>query len=158
MGPIVVITFGSRNCMVQPLASRSLPSCLWTFSLLTVAAGCGSGRDASPVSGTVKVNGQPLADIRVSFEPTAAGAGLGSAGKTDASGHYRLQFVDNDKDGALLGKHKVMFFDLQGIPPGESPDAGPAPVPKTRLPKKYLTGGEEYDVKPGANQADFDLK
>jgi hypothetical protein len=69
-----------------------------------------------------------------------------------------LQFVDNDSDGALVGKHKVMFFDLQSVPPGESSDAGPAPVPKSRLPQKYLTEGEEYEVKAGANQADFDLK
>jgi hypothetical protein len=94
----------------------------------------------------------------VSFEPIEAGAGQGSAGRTDASGHYKLQFVDNDSDGALVGKHKVMFFDLQSVPPGESPDAGPAPVPKSRLPQKYLTEGEEYEVKAGANQADFDLK
>jgi hypothetical protein len=120
-------------------------------------AGCGEKRDAATVSGTVKVAGKPLEGIRVSFEPIGRGLGQGSAGVTDASGKYTLKFVDNDRPGALVGKHRVTFFDMKSTPPGESPDAGNLPPVKSRLPAKYLTETLEYEVKEGDNQADFDL-
>lgn len=121
-------------------------------------AGCGEKREAATVSGTVKVAGKPLEGIRVSFEPVGRGLGQGSAGVTDAAGKFTLKFVDNDRPGALIGKHRVTFFDLKSTPPGESPDAGNLPAVKSRLPARYLTETLEYEVKAGDNQADFDLK
>lgn len=121
-------------------------------------AGCGEKREAATVNGSVSVAGKPLEGIRVSFEPIGRGLGQGSAGVTDASGKFTLKFVDNDRPGALIGKHRVAFFDLKSTPPGESPDAGNLPPVKSRLPAKYLTETLEYEVKPGENQADFDLR
>jgi len=129
----------------------------WTVLGLGLT-GCGQKREAATVSGTVKVAGKPLEGIRVSFEPIGRGLGQGSAGVTDASGKYTLKFVDNDRPGALVGKHRVTFFDMKSTPPGESPDAGNLPPVKSRLPAKYLTETLEYEVKEGENQADFDLK
>jgi hypothetical protein len=121
-------------------------------------AGCGEKREAAAVSGTVTVAGKPLEGIRVSFEPVGRGLGQGSAGVTDAAGKFTLHFVDNDRPGALIGKHRVTFFDMKSTPPGESPDAGNLPPVKSRLPAKYLTETLEYEVKVGENDAKFDLK
>jgi hypothetical protein len=122
-----------------------------------VVAGCGGGsRNAAPVSGKVTFRGQPLADIGISFEPVGSGAGQGSFGRTDASGSYTLRFIDNDSEGALVGKHQVSFSDLKDVGIAEQPDAGPSvPVRKSRLPAAALNEPREYEVKEGDNQADF---
>jgi hypothetical protein len=119
--------------------------------------GCGGSRNAAPVSGKITVNGQPMADIGVTFEPMAEGAGLGSTGKTDASGNYTLKFIDGSS-GALVGKHRVTFTDLQAAMQ-EQPDAGDLPPQRIRIPAKYVTEALEYEVKAGGTtEANFDLK
>lgn len=125
---------------------------------LGLLVGCGEKREAATVHGTITVGGKPLEGIRVSFEPIGRGLGQGSAGVTDAEGKYTLKFVDNDQPGALVGKHQVGFFDLKSTPPGESPDAGDLPPVRSRLPARYVSQTLEYEVKPGDNQADFDLR
>jgi hypothetical protein len=124
--------------------------------LLAVAAGCGERRSAAPVSGTVTVSGKPLEGIRVSFQPV--GPGLGSAGTTDAAGNFTLRFVDNDLPGAQLGQHKVTFYDVASASTEDSPDGGKMPAVKTRLPRRFLSEALEFEVKPGENRADFDLR
>jgi len=121
------------------------------------AAGCGDGRTAGTVSGKVTVKGQPLADIGVNFEPQGEGAGRGSFGRTDSSGNYTLQFIDNDQAGAMVGQHQVTFRDLLSSAPEES-DAGPMKKQTFRFPQKYMSDPLSFEVKAGANQADFDLK
>src|SRR5439155_18375369 len=68
----------------------------WSVPLISLVplfvAGCAERRSAAQVSGTITLRGQPLADIGVNFEPIGSGAGRGSFGRTDASGHYSLQF------------------------------------------------------------------
>lgn len=124
--------------------------------LIPLAAGCGDGRTAVQVSGKVMVKGQALADIGVTFQPV--GGGLGSAGKTDAEGRYTLQFVDNQQAGAQAGPHQVTFHDLLDQP-AESPDAGPVPPSKSRLPPGARGTVHDFEVPPqGTNAANFDLK
>jgi hypothetical protein len=133
-----------------------LASPRWLFLLCAALAGCGDGRDSVPVSGKVTVQGQPLADILVTFEPLDDG--IGSTGTTDAEGRYTLQFVDNDQDGAVPGKHQVTFQDLLDEP-AEDSDAGPAPPSKSRLPAGAQGAMQEFVVPPdGTSAADFDLK
>jgi hypothetical protein len=122
------------------------------------AAGCGDDRVGVAVSGKVTVNGQPMGDIGVTFEPVGGGAGRGSYGKTDAQGQYALRFVDTDGRGALPGKHQVSFTDLQNQPT-ESPDAGAAPPLKSRLPPSVAGTRLDFEVPAGGtSSADFDLK
>ena len=55
------------------------PSLPFLALALSLAAGC--GRDGvAPVSGRVTLNGQPLANVHVSFQPIAAGTDLNSGG------------------------------------------------------------------------------
>ncbi len=79
--------------------------CLVGFFLLIV--GCGEGNGTIPVSGIVKMDGQPVVDASVSFIPQSEG-GQQATGTTDASGKFVLSTVD-PRDGAMPGKYKVVI-------------------------------------------------
>jgi hypothetical protein len=98
-----------------------LQSC--RFALLSAAllgmlaisvSGCNTGGPAfklTPVTGTVKLNGAPLADAAVTFlyngPPESLPADFtGSVGKTDANGKYEL--ITNGGKGTIAGKFKVI--------------------------------------------------
>src|SRR6185369_10317424 len=109
--------------------------------LLLTLAGCGSGQFA-PVSGTVTLDGKPLANAAVNFQPVESkDSGLASAGKTDASGRYSLRVVMNNASGAVVGKHRVSISTLQeedptkDLPPGKQ-------RPKDPIPARYNTKTE----------------
>ncbi|MEZ5944267.1 MAG: carboxypeptidase-like regulatory domain-containing protein [Planctomycetaceae bacterium] len=79
---------------------------------LTLALGCGSNRvDYSDlglvsISGTVKLDGAPVADAVVVFEDLETSTR--SYGLTDSSGNYSLQF-NSEKSGIIPGEKKVLI-------------------------------------------------
>jgi len=78
-------------------------------ALLLFLGGCSSDKLA-PVSGTVTMDGKPLANANVNFQPIGSDkeVGPGSYGKTDANGHYSLRLIaTKERTGAVVGKHKV---------------------------------------------------
>jgi hypothetical protein len=84
---------------------------------LAAATGCG-GRRIVPVSGIVKVNGEPYANAIVTFQPMGDGkaddvGARGSSGVTDENGKFTLIY-DGDKPGAVVGKHRVRIFSKVG--------------------------------------------
>jgi hypothetical protein len=125
---------------------------------LTVLAGCGSGGKTAPVSGTVTLDGKPLANALVTFQPIAtagkASAGMGSTGVTDGNGKYTLKTVDTDQAGAVVAKHSVIIT--------MKPESSELDIPKPQkgLPAKYNLQSElQFDVTPqGTDAANFDLK
>lgn len=62
---------------------------------MATVVGCGNS-DLGTVTGTVHLDGQPLADAVVTFYPQgvdpAAGGGGASYGRTDETGAYELQY------------------------------------------------------------------
>ncbi len=75
-------------------------------ALLATAAGCGGGGiQLVSVQGTVTLDGQPLEDALVTFQPAE---GRPSYGTTDSQGRYRLQYTP-DRRGALPGQHQVVI-------------------------------------------------
>src|SRR5262245_7032238 len=104
---------------------------------VTALVGCGSSAKVVPVSGVVTLNGKPLANAHVVFQPEASGGksavGVGSYAITDASGGYTLKLSDTDQPGAVVGKHRVEVNLKQ-----EADDRDPKtrPPPKT-LPARY---------------------
>jgi len=84
----------------------------WTLLLLTSVSGCGSQSEFKmvPVTGTVSLDGQPLAGAMTKFFP-AGKVNEESQGRTDASGKFQLDGV-HGKTGAMPGEHKVVITRL----------------------------------------------
>ena len=128
--------------------------------LLPPLAGCGSDPyKVAPVSGTVTLNGKPLANTSVTFAPVAAAGtiepGPSSAGTTDADGRFTLTLIGKDGKGAVVGKHKVRISIRE-----EADVSDDTPVKVQQLPMKYNAQTMlEFDVPAdGTDKADFDLK
>jgi hypothetical protein len=113
-------------------------------------AGCGGPEhpDVGRVSGVVTLDGQPLAEATVMFQPEN---GRASIATTDSAGKYSLLYLDG-VPGAILGAHTVI---IRTEIPGED---GQPPIAKEKLPKRYHDNTElTADVKPGSNTFDFPL-
>ena len=131
-------------------------------SLLLVLAAGGCGGEEFPlarVSGTVTLDGAPVADARVVFEPVRQGdsleAGPGSYGNTDQQGRFRLKTLHGER-GAVVGPHVVRITTLQ------VKDSGPAGIEviaEERIPARYVDGSTLRFIVPadGTQQADFEL-
>jgi len=114
-------------------------------------AGCGGPAhpDVGRVTGVVTLDGQPLANATVMFQPTE---GRASIATTDSAGKYSLTYLDG-VPGAKLGAHKVI---IRTEIPGED---GQPPISKEKLPKKYHDQTElTAEVKAGSNTFNFDLQ
>ncbi|MGY8771700.1 MAG: carboxypeptidase-like regulatory domain-containing protein [Pirellulales bacterium] len=115
-------------------------------SLLLLACfliGCGGGdySDLGTVSGTVTLDGQPLSNATVEFQPAE---GRPSIGISDTSGNYTLEFSFNNP-GASIGSHTVSITTAE------------ARV-KEKLPAKYHTKSElKEEVQGGSNTFDLHL-
>jgi len=131
---------------------------MWRFLfcsalVLSFCLGCGraSGPQMGMVSGHVTLDGNPLPDANVTFQP---GDGRPSTGKTDESGKYTLKFSASH-NGALAGQHVVMITPQQ--PSDAELSTGTAKPPQP-IPGKYNTKSElTAEVKPGSNVLDFEL-
>jgi len=113
-------------------------------------AGCGGPEhpDVGRVNGVITLDGKPLPDATVMFQPTE---GRASVATTDNAGKYSLLYLDG-VPGAKLGSHKVI---IRTEIPGED---GQPPIAKEKLPKKYHEQTElTAEVKRGSNTFDFPL-
>ncbi len=139
------------------------------FSLsLILLAGCGqSGPDygslnLSDVSGTVTLDGKPLAKALVLFE---ADDQTFSCGLTDDSGNYSLMF-NSEQSGITKGPKTVRIWSSRGIPgaseagsAGEEEGDPDAPVDKDeKVPVKYNEQSElKRTVEKDTETFDFEL-
>lgn len=113
------------------------------------------------VSGTVKLDGQPLQNCTVYFEESES---LFSSGVTDTQGRYQLMF-DSRKSGVTKGEKTVRF--KPGAPPSEKgqaaneeedPDAKPAAA-GVSVPDCYNKDSKlKVTVSASDSSFDFDLK
>lgn len=140
-----------------------------TLSFLSLSLwGCGSSNDRpelGQVTGTVTLDGEPLAGIAVVFSPDN---GRPARGKTDELGRYKLTYIGQTA-GAKIGHHRVEIApqeegedeeELQAANAGEeTSSAKPQPKPrKIKVPARYNVQSElEADVQPGQNVFDFPL-
>jgi len=127
--------------------------------LVVLVAGCGPARrptvKTAKVSGTIKMDGQPLADAQVNF----LAAEYAGVANTDATGHYELE--------AQPGANKVYVVKYEGVGPNfdetmiGSSDAPGASGPKQLVPKKYSEPAStelEFTVPDaGSTDANFEL-
>lgn len=161
----------------MPFISLRSPPLPAAAILLTTAAlvGCGpptadySKVDLVPVSGTVTLDGQPLAGAVITFENPDNE--MFAYALTDASGGYELQF-DSVKKGCTPGSKIVRISTTRSIP-GLTPDAGEvgddegaeeeegaARVPRReeRVPTAYNRESSlRVEVSSGSRRHNFDL-
>ena len=150
---------------------RSLAAALCVVSLACL--GCGDdGPKLGTVTGTVTMDGTPMANVLVTFTP--AEKGRSSNGKTDASGVYTLAYSDGP--GAAVGTHKVSVTTLKNAENivnsemrsddpayaaqasgGAAQDYSQANIPEA-IPEKYNIKTElKFEVKSGSNTIDIPL-
>lgn len=115
--------------------------------------GCGgkSGPELSFLKGTVTLDGAPLSDARIVFQPSGKDASP-SVSETGADGSYELKF-NRDRKGVIAGVHQIRVTTSRVV----TDATGKETEVLERLPPKYNSKSElTYEVKPGVNQ--FNLK
>jgi hypothetical protein len=138
-------------------------------AILLASSGCGGGGDLPDlgyVEGTVTMDGKPLANVVLTFQPDQARPAYG---RTNADGWYELVYTEGNP-GATIGMHSVRISsadadggeeenyedDKEG---GNYEDGdGDGKSRGEKIPQKYTQGGElTADVKAGDNVFDFAL-
>lgn len=121
--------------------------------------------DTVPASGTVKLDGKPLANAGLMFIPATGGKTAGAYGMTDENGKYELTTGAGQKSykGAVAGDYKVcvsVMVGTDGKPLPPDPEKPPAMrAGRESLPPKYSepmsttlkvtigpSGGDKYDI------------
>ena len=134
---------------------------------LAFPVGCGRSEPALklvPVTGSVKIDGKPVAGAILFFNPMPGTHGTGATAITDAEGTYKLTHA-SQKPGIEMGEYAVTFSKVT------QPDGSPIPPGKTRagvttieqMPKAYTTFDSrrvlaQATVTNDAKTFDFDLK
>ncbi|PQO25092.1 hypothetical protein C5Y96_26690 [Blastopirellula marina] len=126
--------------------------------LLAAMTGCGADNGKfsyQPVSGTVTMDGEPLANATVAFVPQSSGleSGRPSTGMTDASGKFHLQSLGGE-NGAVVGDHVVSISTMVVDMNTQEVTA------KETVPLKYNERSELTFTVPssGTDTANFDLE
>jgi hypothetical protein len=128
---------------------------------LSLTTGCLGGSkvpDLAEVTGTVKLDGQPLPQATVTFSPQVKDGeeGRPSIGATDDSGEYSLHYSTSES-GARPGQYSVSISTFR--PAGEDKDGNevagtPETVPSVYNSQTTLTAEVKVDGPP----IDFELK
>lgn len=139
------------DCSDLLLASVRKPRFEIAFlALLTAALGCGN--TLSSVSGTLTLDGKPLAasdtvHVTIMFYPE--GGGAPASARVDSSGRYEL--ATGAAEGIAEGRYVAIVSAIES--------AGGAA--KSLTPEKYADpkqSGLAIEVRPGNNTFDFELK
>jgi len=113
-------------------------------------AGC-SKSQVGLVDGVVKLDGKPLSEATVMFQPDN---GRTSVGETDASGHFSLRF-NRDEPGAVIGRHTVSVETYRI----RVDDQGNPVETKETVPAKFNRESELVrEVVAGKQTLNFDLE
>ncbi len=118
--------------------------------------GCGRGKPAgiafATVTGTVTLDGEPLPQAFIQFQPES---GRPSFGRTDATGVYSLRYKGEDW-GAIVGAHTVKIT-TENL--SEDTETGEMRFVKEVLPSTYhVRTTLTAVVEPGENVIDFPLE
>lgn len=109
--------------------------------LTSLVVGCGQPKAVLvPVTGTLKIDGEPAAGIMVQLVPDTQDESIDaptSQGITDENGEFEL-FTTKNEPGAIVGKHKVALIDTEE----ERPAQGEVATREPRLDPKYSLAGE----------------
>jgi len=118
------------------------------LAVVITCSGCGQANEnLASVTGTITLDGHPLADAQVVFSPVSGGTT--SYGRTDEDGQYEMVFSDYES-GAWLGVNKVQVST--GDVDGEGGPGKPERVPvtynrNTALSEEVIAGENVFDFK-----------
>ena len=119
--------------------------------LAVVAAGCDNGPELAPVTGVVYMDGKPLSNATIEFQPDA---GSPSFAMTKENGSFELKF-SRDRMGAMPGQHTVSIRTKGTV---TDPDGTERRV-RELLPVKYHDESELVrEVVSGDNAFEFRLE
>jgi hypothetical protein len=135
------------------------------LSLLGLTAiGCGSPSPVAEVSGIVLLDGKPMPDALVEFcpDPEKGTHGPVSAATTDEEGRFHLVSHDQ-RDGAVVGSHRVLIQDARSIPQAvtDFTKVKPPPVQPSRISHIYGSAAStllRQEVKPGPQTVTLEIK
>lgn len=138
---------------------------LFSVVALTVwTSGCGGGRPKLiQATGTVKLDGKPLAGAIVSFQPVAAEAGgfqRPSSAVTDSEGKF-TPGTFGEKDGLPAGKYRVAVQKREPLGTGGAQSSAPDKyqwITPRRLADPNTSGLEVEVTSSGLEPAVFDLE
>jgi hypothetical protein len=131
--------------------------------LVLAATGCSREPSMTEVSGTVRLNGKPMAKARVEFmpDPGKGTTGRTSFGYTDESGHFTLATYTTNVRGAVVGNHRVLVRDESIFPATRAEAQNPKNWGKRRWSIRYEDVSQtplHKEVKPGPPQTiDLDV-
>lgn len=139
----------------------SRPTCCCSLLIFVIALGCGGGPQDVPelgtVSGTVTLDGKPVANANVRFQPVD---GRASEALTDEQGNYSLRYTA-DSLGAKVGEHHVYVSTASEGYASESTgeDEGKwVEGQEETIPKRYQEEGSLVKkVEPGNNTINLEL-
>ena len=139
---------------------------MWMIALgvIVFATGCPEGGPkVYPVSGTVKINGEPAKDVTINFSPIDTTGVM--AGGPVTNGSYELFSGSEGKKGAAAGKYKVyltvnaasaqspeaMAEKMKGGTGGTAASASTFPeefgsAQTTKLEKEVTKGSNKIDI------------
>lgn len=142
------------------MLSYNLPArrCVLTLGVSLFLAGCGPAVDLGyhPVTGTITLDGAPLVDATVSFQPTNEGSS--GTGRTDENGTYIL-FYASQRPGAMVGVNTVVISKEADASSGGDEFAVVTEEEGELLPARYNRESElTATVKDGDNVIDFALE
>lgn len=117
--------------------------------LVATVAGCGPSRPGLlPAEGIVTLDGKPLADAAVVFQPAAGGRP--ASGVTDANGRFKVGTF-KPRDGALPGRHVVTVACAVETSPTDIRWISP------KIYSSYDKSGLSANIAPGSTKFTFDL-
>ena len=102
--------------------------------LVSFLVGCG-GTELAPVSGTLKINGEPAAEVEVTYhpDPNSGNSGKFARAVTNEKGEFTLVYQDgNLEKGVPVGTCLVTLRDLAAAYSSREE----VPIP-SRIPLKY---------------------
>lgn len=145
------LRYEAKTKLLPALGGAAVIFLLLYFVLMPMMGGGGYVPKLGLVTGTVSVNGKPLAFSQVFFHPTertheVKGKSFkvtASSGQTDATGHYEMMY-DQNNQGVVIGKCRVevMTTDYNGIQPKYF---------------KNIPDAATVEVKAGKQSIDLDL-
>ena len=129
--------------------------------LLVSGTGCNTSPfTIVPVSGTVLLDGQPLAGGVINFQPIVTGSatnsGPGSTARIDPEGHYSLSTMAGQQ-GAVVGKHRVKIYSFSAE--SDKASTGQSAPRREQVPARYNYRSDvTFDVPAqGTDKADFSI-